>query len=857
MPKVFKFFLSNAVCINCILPAERALLASNKIKVTKAVGDGVTKEITIEVEATGSSDQEIRAALCEILADDMSLGPIEILEKTEQEDQTQVEIAKQQKEEIEKKKRRRQIILGIIGLALGVAFLLLSVFSGGIPLLALFIIGIVGSVIAFILGLPTYIEAIKKLIKAKTLTMDVLFSIGSLAAIGVTLAALFVPGLCFMLDAAFLIFGFRYIGKLIEDAAKNKVMSDITFRDRAPKQIIRVRQQGDDEVSELADVADLQEGDIITVRTGEVVPVNGECLTEASLVYDTILTGGILPRRIMRDGKILAGMRVSEDAQPIRMRVTAKESQSFLAKLDKEIAQAHLEKAPLETTAAKALRFFIPTVLVIALVAGICLGIFFPPLIAVQCVIGIVVAACPCTLGLIVPLTIKVGISKAAEHGVRFKSGKALQAAAQIDTVVFDLNGTLTSGAWRVDQLNVLDSALTEDEVLDYLCAIEAHSKHAAATAIIDYKRVRPSALVATRLTVTDVDKSDHAGIKAKIDGRSFVVGNRAMMQASGIDVSHIRSVQKGLRQQIFIACEGRVIGCVVLRDSLRPGAKATIQALQRDNKQVHLCTGADKQTAQYYAHMLGIAPDCVKAECVPGEEEDGAEKRNSKLQYIRSLQQQGHKVAMVGDSGNDSVSAAKSDLGIAVRSSSSDEMTQQNAGAILEGNSLRPVLTTFAVAKDTVSNIKQNLIFSLTYNMTMMLIAGGILILVGFMLNPGIGAALMILQIALILVNVYRLKKGKMPHLENAAAEDAEEQEETEVVESYVLAGERLDCAAGIQEVQSPSEVQLPAVDQVSLEAAALPATIAMRAPVVDAALQLAAPIADEVFVRRSSYSS
>ena len=206
------------------------------------------------------------------------------------------------------------------------------------------------------------------------------------------------------------------------------------------------------------------------------------------------------------------------------------------------------------------------------------------------------------------------------------------------------------------------------------------------------------------------------------------------------------------------------MIGCISLKDPLRSDAKLAIRELQRMGKDVRLCTGADLATAKGYAKELGIQENKIFANCI------GVTQQNnhcSKIHYIEQLQAEGKRVAMVGDAANDTVAIVKSDFGIAIKSNSGDVMTQDTADAVVDKASLMPVVTAFAVAKETVKCIKQNLIMSLAYNTTMLLIAGGVLVAVGFALNPGIGVALMILQTSLVLLNQYRIKRKSLPHLE------------------------------------------------------------------------------------------
>lgn len=711
-------------------------------------------------------------------------------------DDTGIEFYDISDEKLKKKKKKRirsHLIQGIIGAIFGIAIITLSLSGIGLPMLATYLLLGGSSALTLFLGKNSYQDTAKNLIKNKTLTMDVLFSVSTLAVIAVSIASFFIPSLPMMLETGLLIFGFRHLGIALEESIKNNINSKISFKDRTPLKILKKinsssEKQSDEELSDDSSWSefsthDLQVNDIIRVPCNKIIPIDGICLNINTSIYKTIITGRTIPTSIKKGEKILAGMKVPEDVTFIEILVTKKINDSYLARLDQRIAKANTEKASIETSANKILQWFIPSVLALAAISGIVIGIMFNPALAIQCAASVLVSACPCTLGLITPLAVKIGISKALQYGVQFKSSKVLEEAASIDTVVFDLNGTLTTGIPVVTgyHINNLQNISSSDEFFSYLTAIEAKASHPFAKAICDHaKKKFPNYNI---YEAENVDKTNHSGIKAIVNEDECLVGNKQFLddQRIIIPADQIPAMQNA-EQIIYFVKNKQLIGHIKLKDPLREDAKFVIDELKRSSKEVHICTGADSATAEWYAKELGIDKEYVHANYLGSSEYDDEETKKDKTKasdkektenhrtkaaLIKRLKEQSKHVAMIGDAGNDAEAFACS-YGIAIKSNSTDEATQDQAKAIINNDSLLPILTTFAIAKETVRSIKQNLIASLAYNLTTVLIAGGILVAVGFALNPAIGIALMVLQTTLILLNQYRIKQQKLSHLEN-----------------------------------------------------------------------------------------
>jgi Cu2+-exporting ATPase len=665
------------------------------------------------------------------------------------------------------------VLKAILGIGTGLTLLALSAFGVGIPLLAMYIITGASVALSLYLGKESYRTTYKKLRKSGTVEMNALFAVSSLVAIGVSIASLFVPWLPMMLDTALMIFGFRHLGIAIEEKAKRKITANLNFQQRTPKKVAVKTHDGKFEEREIATI---QPGDIILIKPNQIIPLDGKCLNKQTRINTSIVDGAPKPRKMYAGNLLSAGMRL-ESVHSMTLQVTQTVKNSFLAQLDKNMEQAEMQKAPLETSAEKILKYFVPSVFLLAGIAAVVALFFLNPALAVQCATSLLVSACPCTLGSIVPLAITVGMNKAAKQGVQFKSGKAVQLAAETDTVIFDLHGTLTEGIYQVTDCTILpDYASEKAELLACLYELEKESEHAVGSAIKKYVATEISPAAESTRVIQQVPEPHHAGRTLMINGEYYRVGNATMMQAAGIDLSAFQQwIADHEREQIIFYARGdQIVGHVLLADPLKREARAVIKELQRAGKEVHLCTGADRATALYYAKRLKIPADRVLADCVPiSKTTSGA---NSKSIYIQKLQDKHKKVAMIGDAENDIIPFKTSNLAILIKSPSTSTSLRQNADVIIQKTSLLSVLTTFSIAKKTVSNIRQNLGISLGYNVATLAVTSILIFALGFAINPGVGVALMIIQAGLVLLNVYRLKEQQDASLERVTARIADQ---------------------------------------------------------------------------------
>lgn len=762
MSKSYVFYVDGISCISCTNTIEHAVKQNSKHKIEYFHVDlamASPKKTTIilaeDVEAPEAVWEELKSHIDSVGFDCKAASyqpPAQKKQNTEEKKKSAFEAFKQF--------ISSHWFLGTLGSSLGLTLLVTFLVATNLPLAVMIGLASLSTVLTLALGANSYYDAWKKLTKAKTLTMDSLFTISTLTVIAVSIASFFVPWLPMMFEAGLLIYGFRHIGLAIEENLKEKIRPG-RFQDRAGQTIRLALKSSVQEIP----LSYAKAQDLIEVHPGELIPLDGLCEHDTT-IYNTIISGSTLPHHYRQGAKVLAGMRLAPDAQPLKIKVTNNAQTSYLARLDAGIEQSMLEKAPLELKTQKLLSYFIPTVIAIAAIAGIGLSFFFPAAIAIQCAISVLVSACPCTLGLVIPLAVKTGMHKAAEHGVYFKSSKILQEAEQIDTVLFDLNGTLTHGIPSVTSYGLtIPSKLSIDEFFTLCASLENTAEHPFAKAIYTHSQKYK----AKTLEIKELNKEHHSGITGFIKGKQYAIGSAELMRQQGVKLNQLDHLEAG-DSVVYLACGKELLGHIVLTDPLRKDAIETIKHLHALKKEIYICTGADVQTAKRYAKKLGIEEKNIYANCLATSLDEKDEAKPSK---IKLLQAQNKKVAMVGDAANDTHALAASNLGIAVLSQNSDELTQKHAGAVIPNDSLTRIASLFELSKQTVGNINQNLAMSIGYNLGALAISGGLLVAAGLMVSPAIGAALMILQACIVLGNVYRFKRQPLKHFAKPEAEE------------------------------------------------------------------------------------
>lgn len=726
-------------CASCVLSISNALSLCQEYQTTHHA-DILAKTITIVVEgeeAYCETTQHYFYSLLDEICMEPSFEP-----DSDQQDEPQPE---QQEAWSIGSFFLSHWFQGGVGITLGLLLLSISMFGGALPLGLLIALGLTSTLVTFAIGARSFYHAYTALIKTGTLTMDTLFVISSVTALTVSIVGFFVPGLPMIWDAALLIFGFRHIGLALEESVKRKLQLDKTFYKTLPQRVNYFDSLSGQSLE--INLEDVQIDDVLLINPGDLIPIDGTCLSDDGAIYDTIKTGRTESRPLVLDEVLICGMRLAENSPPILLKVTKKSKQSYYARLDASIAQAREEKAPIEEVASTAMQYFIPVVILLSLLTVAGASVFFPFSTALIAGIAIMVAACPCGLGLLVPLGVIIGIHKGAEYGVQFKSGKALQAANEIDTVMLDLHGTLTTGVPEVLSAHSLDINFPVETLYTLAVALEKKSSHPIANAL----RKHPSKYLVSDLIPenADYDMSHHAGVQVRYDNTTWLIGNPAFLNNHGVIVQNVPL--KAGESAIYLARNKEVLGYFIFHDPLRPDAYQMVAELKKLGKDVFICTGAEENVALRYAKELNIPEAHVFANHVAIATTD---LERSKIEPLRKLQAEGRKVAMGGDAANDSHALAASDFGFAIQSDCASEITQQEAGAIIQEGSLLPIVSMFAIAQQTLSNIRQNLIFSFVYNALSLLFAP-------FLMMPGVGVALMIFQTLGVLGNAYRFQKS------------------------------------------------------------------------------------------------
>lgn len=747
MSTTIEIELPGISCINCVQPIEQSIEARKaQLNVERFVIDVTTKKLYVTFKELNKNST---TALTKVI-DDCGID-------------WHISSPRKQTDLSPKAINLKDIVLShwsmaILGLLSGIGFLTLSLSAISLSFAATIALTAIGVAITAIIGAPSFYQAWMKMKLDYTLTMDSLFSLSAVVVTGLSIAALFIPGLPVMIEAALLVFGFRHLGQGIEHSLIKKATGSTRFQDRLPSIVHKCR---DNRVAPVA-LHSIEVDDIIELSPGDLIPFDGILVSSKGCILDTIKSGSAVARNVHKGEALLSGFKVAPQSSAIRVRITKRLNECYLATMDKQLIEMQHHKAPVQRFADTLLQYFIPSIIGLAVVSGLGVAFFFPAALAIKCAAAVLVSACPCTLGLIVPLGVKVGVKKALEHGVEFTNATALEKASTIDCVVFDLNGSLTKGKPQVVQFNHYVSNHSAGFCHNLTKLLEQDTAHPIGRALFTFAQQHPKPKPLSLLSnLTAISGGRSATFSIGHSHQKVSIGNAFCMEQLGVTLPKVPSALRPGEQRIYLAQEGRILCSYDIYDPLREHALTTVQTLKKLGMDIHICTGADNITTQSYARLLNIPIENIATSCVPVSERN----KNTKTAYIQLLQKQGKKVAMVGDAGNDSLALVQSDFGIAMLSASSDDMTQNSAAVRINRSSCLPILHCFTLAKQSLTNIHQNLSFSLLYNSGVLLLSSGLLLGLGLSLNPAIGAGLMVLQTACILLNVFRFSQQKVAY--------------------------------------------------------------------------------------------
>jgi len=491
-------------------------------------------------------------------------------------------------------------------------------------------------------------------------------------------------------------------------------------------------------------IDDVSVGDIIIVRPGEKLPVDGEVVFGQTSIDESMLTGESLPVR-KQVGDSVVGASLNKNGF-VKYRATKVGKDTMLAQIVKLVEDAQNRKAPIARFADIISGYFAYAVLAIAVLAGgawLLVGYDFA--FAMVIVVSILVIACPCALGLATPTAIMVGTGKGAENGILIKGGESLEMAHKITTVVLDKTGTITEGQPFVTDI-VTHGAYSADKLLRLAASAEKQSEHPLAEAIVSHFK-GDIAPVASFNSITG------QGIEAEIDGMNILIGNRRLMEAFDICLAEYEANSDQLaydgKTPMFVAIDGSLQGIIAVADVIKPTSKAAIERLQGFGIDVVMLSGDNKRTAEAVARVAGISKENTIAEVLPQD----------KANVVADLQKKGHRVAMVGDGINDAPALVQADIGIAIGNGT--DIAIESAEIVLMRGDLQGVASAIHLSRRTMRNIRQNLFWAFSYNVAGIPIAAGLLYIFGGpLLNPMIAALAMSFSSVSVLLNVLRIKR-------------------------------------------------------------------------------------------------
>ncbi|NEQ31423.1 MAG: heavy metal translocating P-type ATPase [Leptolyngbya sp. SIO4C5] len=548
-------------------------------------------------------------------------------------------------------------------------------------------------------------------------------------------------------EAAVVIITLLLLGRYLEDRARGQTSDAIRQLMGLQANTARVVRQGEEIDIPIQEVA---VGDIVIVRPGEKIPVDGEVVAGSSTVDESMVTGEPMPVK-KGVGEEVIGATLNKTGS-FRFRAARVGKETLLAQIVKLVQEAQGSKAPIQKLADQVTSWFVPAVIAIALMTFLLwFNLMGNPTLALLTTVGVLIIACPCALGLATPTSIMVGTGKGAENGILIKGASSLEQAHKLQTVVLDKTGTLTQGKPTVtDYLTVRGTANSNEiKLLQLAAAVERNSEHPLAAAVVSYaasQGIGKSQLATTE----DFEAVTGRGVQATVDGQLVQIGTDRWMQQLGIETSRLQSRRQALeaaaKTTAWIAVDGKAEALLGIADALKPSSAEAVKALQRLGLEVVMLTGDNQQTAEAIAAEVGIRR--VLAEVRPDQ----------KAAQIKQIQAEGRQVAMVGDGINDAPALAQADVGIAI-GTGTDVAIAASDITLISGD-LQGIVTAIQLSQATIANIRQNLFFAFIYNVAGIPIAAGILYPVfGWLLNPIIAGAAMAFSSVSVVTNALRLR--------------------------------------------------------------------------------------------------
>ncbi len=563
--------------------------------------------------------------------------------------------------------------------------------------------------IQFIAGYPFYKSSFRAARHGKA-NMDTLIMLGTSAAYFYSVAATFVlVGYVAFYDTAALLITFIILGRFLEAFAKGRTSRAIRKLLDLQAKVAVVIRDGEEITIPIEDV---EVDDILLVRPGEKIPVDGEVIEGQSSVDESMVTGESIPVS-KKTGDVVIGSTINKNGV-LKIKATKVGQDTVLSQIVRLVEEAQTQKPPIQRKADAIAGVFVPIVMVLAATTFLVWLYLIPDwVLSLSFMIAVLVAACPCALGLATPTSLMVGIGTGAEHGILIKTGAGLELIPKVDTVVFDKTGTLTVGRPTVTDVVVAADVETTD-VLRLVAAVEKNSEHPLAEAIVQYTEAAGISIPES----TEFISITGQGVSAVVEGSTILIGNDRFMTDNGIDISELQEQVQTLQEEgkttVYAGKDGKPLALLAIADTLKESSGEAVSLLQKMGIEVLMITGDKERTARAIARSVGI--NNVLAEVMPGD----------KASKVKSLQDEGRVVAMTGDGVNDAPALAQSDVGIALGSGT--DVSVETGDIVLVKDDLIDVVEAIKLGKKTMAKIKQNFFWALVYNIALLPLAAGVL---------------------------------------------------------------------------------------------------------------------------------
>ena len=593
----------------------------------------------------------------------------------------------------------------------------------------------------------------------RSLNMFTLIAVGVGAAYFYSAVAVIAPGIFpesfrrhgevdLYFEAAAVITTLVLLGQLIEAKARSRTGQAIkALLGLAAKTAHRVRNGHEEEIP----VDAIQKGDLLRVRPGEKVPVDGVIVEGQSNIDESMITGEPMPVSKGAGDKVV-GATVNQTGSFL-MRAERIGSETLLAQIVQMVAEAQRSRAPIQKLADTVSGYFVPAVISIAIITFIVWSIIGPPpamAYALVNAVSVLIIACPCALGLATPMSIMVGVGRAAQAGILVKNAEAIEITEKVTHLITDKTGTLTAGKPEVVS-RVADNGTSEHELLQIAASVEGHSEHPLARAIVEAAKKEQIGL----RDVTDFRSTTGGGVSANLDSRRVLVGKEKFLADSGVTLSNelkrqADRLQEKAQTTVWVAVDGQAVGVLGIADPIKPTTKTAIRALHDMGLKIIMCTGDNRRTAESVARELGI--DEYRAEVMPDE----------KIEIVKRLKASGAIAAMAGDGINDAPALAAADVGIAMGTGT--DVAIESASITLVKGDLMGIVKAMHLSRAVMRNIRQNLLFAFMYNALGVPIAAGVLYpFFGILLSPMIAGAAMSFSSVSVIANALRLRSTQL----------------------------------------------------------------------------------------------